>query len=59
MRLDNFVMGIHDGSILSSNEFNLLSYKGDENIVQTTYTGVYVLWTTGICCGHVLCLLFE
>ncbi len=41
--LDNFITGIRDGMILSDNKFNLLSYDGDENIVQTTYTGVYVI----------------
>jgi hypothetical protein len=47
VRLDNFMMGIHDGMILSDNEFNLLLYNGDENIVQTTCTGVYVIVDNG------------
>ncbi len=36
-------MGIRDGMILSDNKFNLLSYNGDKNIVQTTYTGVCII----------------
>ncbi len=47
VRHDNFITGIHDGMILSNNKFNLLLYNGDENIVQKTYTGVYVIVDNG------------
>jgi hypothetical protein len=47
VRLDNFILGVRDGLILSNNEFNLESYDGDENIVQTTHTGVYVIVDNG------------
>jgi hypothetical protein len=45
--LDNFISGIRDGLILSNNEFNLVSYDGDKNIVRTTYSGVYVIVDNG------------
>jgi hypothetical protein len=47
VRLDNFISGFHDGLILSNNEFNLVSNDGNKNIVQTTYTGVYVIVDNG------------
>ncbi len=47
VRLDNFISGNHDGLILSDNKFNLVSYDGNKNIVQTTYTGVYVILDNG------------
>jgi len=46
-------------SFFFNNEFNLLTYNGDGNIVSTTYTGVYVIFfTMGICRGLVLYLFF-
>jgi hypothetical protein len=45
--LDNFISGIRDGLILSNNKFNLMSYDSNKNIVQMTYTGVYVIVDNG------------
>jgi hypothetical protein len=47
VRFDNFISGIHDGLILSKNKFNLMLYDSNENIVQTIYTGVYVIVDNG------------
>jgi hypothetical protein len=44
---DNFISDIRDGLILSKNEFNLVSYNNNKNIVQTTYTGEYVIVDNG------------
>jgi hypothetical protein len=43
VHFDKFISGIRDGLLLSKNKFNLVSYDSDKNIVQTTYTGVYVI----------------
>jgi hypothetical protein len=47
VHLDNFISGIHDGLILSNNKFNLVSYDSNKNIMQTTYTDVYVIVDNG------------
>jgi hypothetical protein len=47
VRFDNFMLGIRDGLILSKNEFNLVLYNSNENIVQMTYIDVYVIVDNG------------
>jgi hypothetical protein len=47
VRLDQFIMGICDGNLLSNYEFNLLSEDGDRNIITMMYTGVYVIVDNG------------
>jgi hypothetical protein len=47
VRFDNFMLGIHDGLYLSKNKFNHALYHSNENIVQTTYIGVYVIVDNG------------
>ena len=47
VRMNQFFTGICDGKFFSDNEFNLLTYDGDGNIVWTTYTCVYVMLDNG------------
>ena len=47
VRMNQFFTGICDGKFFSDNEFNLLTYNGDGNIVWTTYTCVYVMLDNG------------
>ena len=44
---DKFISGIRDGLLLSKNKFNLVSNNSNKNIVQMTYTGVYVIVDNG------------
>jgi len=47
VRLDNFIMGIRESSILRDHTFELLSRDDDGNIKKVTYSGVYVLVDNG------------
>jgi hypothetical protein len=47
VRFDKFISGIHDGLLLCENNFKLVLYDSNKNIVQTFYTGVYVIVDNG------------
>jgi hypothetical protein len=47
VRLDNFIMGICESTILGENTFELLSCNGDGNIRKVTHSGIYVLVDNG------------
>ena len=47
MRLDNFIMGICESTILQDNTFELLSRKSDGSLKMVTYYRVYVLVDNG------------
>jgi hypothetical protein len=47
VRLENFIMGICESTILCDNTFELLSRDDDGNIRKVTYSGVYILVDNG------------
>ena len=47
VRLDNFIMGIRESTILGENTFELLSRDGDGTVRNVTYSGVYLLVDNG------------
>jgi hypothetical protein len=42
VRFDSFLTAVRAGSILTDNEFELLSYDKEGNVVSVRYNGVYV-----------------
>ncbi len=47
VRLDNFIMGIRDATILEDVTFDLFSHDNEGNIIKTTHKGVYVICDNG------------
>ena len=46
VRFDSFLTSVRAGSILTDNEFELLSYDKEGNVVSVRYNGVYVIEVT-------------
>jgi hypothetical protein len=47
VRLDDFIMGIRESSVLTENKFTLLSHGRSGEVVQTEFSGVYVIVDNG------------
>jgi len=47
VRFDSFLTAVRAGSILTDNEFELLSYDKEGNVVTARYNGVYVIVDNG------------
>ena len=47
VRFDLFLTAVRAGSILTDNEFELLSYDKEGNVVSVRYNGVYVIVNNG------------
>jgi hypothetical protein len=47
VRLDDFIMAIHESSVLSDNKFNLLSHGPSGDVLQTEFSGVYIIVDNG------------
>jgi len=47
VQFDSFLTAVRAGSILTDNEFELLSYNKDCNVVSIGYNGVYVIVDNG------------
>ncbi len=47
VRFDSFLTAVRAGSILTDNEFELLSYDKEGNVVTVRYNGVYVIVDNG------------
>ena len=47
VRFDTFLTAVRAGNILSDNEFELLSYDKEGNVISVRYNGVYVIVHNG------------
>ncbi len=47
VRLDCFISGIRDGTILEDLEFELLVYDNEGDVIAVKYKGVYVIVDNG------------
>jgi hypothetical protein len=47
VRFDSFLTAVRAGSILADNEFELLSYNKEGNVISVRYNGVYVIVDNG------------
>jgi len=47
VRLDQFISGVRDGSLLQDNNFELLAYDRLGNVISVKYKGVYVIVDNG------------
>jgi len=59
VQFDSFLTAVRAGSILTDNEFELLSYDKEGNVVTVCYNGVYVIVDTVTCRGLALFLPFP
>ncbi len=47
VRFDTFLTNVRDGCILTNNEFELLLYDKEGNVISVRYNGVYVIVDNG------------
>ncbi len=47
IRFDKFLINIRDGPILTNNEFELLLYNKEGNVISVWYNGVYIIVDNG------------